>query len=90
VQRALSATPSFDVEQTFGQYSQSRTLLDGGGALNEAKTLAGRASVSYDARQSNRDFVQNRLAAFSGTLAWAGRRNFNHALEAASVLAAGT
>lgn len=70
VPRALSATPSFGFEQTLGQYDQSRTILEGGGALNNDKTLLGRASASYDTGKSNRDFVENRLAAFSGTLAW--------------------
>lgn len=70
VPRALSATPTFGVEQTLGQYDQSRTILEGGGALNSGKTLLGRATASYDTAKSNRDFVENRLGAFSGTVAW--------------------
>jgi iron complex outermembrane recepter protein len=70
VPRALSATPSWGFEQTLGQYSVLRTLLEGGGALNAEQTLLGRTNVSYDAAKSGRDFVENRLAAFSGTLAW--------------------
>ena len=70
VPRALSATPSFGFEQTLGQYSLSRTLVEGGGALNEEKTLLGRASVSYETSKSNRDFVEDKMGAFSGTLAW--------------------
>lgn len=70
VPRALSATPSFGLEQTVGQYSLSRTLLEGGGALSADNTLLGRVNVSYDSAKSNRDFVDNRLAAFSGSLAW--------------------
>jgi iron complex outermembrane recepter protein len=70
VPRALSATPTFGVEQTLGQYSLSRTVLEGGGALNGDKTVLGRATASYDTSKSNRDFVENKLGAFSGTLAW--------------------
>ena len=70
VPRALSAEPRLGLEQTIGQYGLSRTVLEGGGALNADKTLLGRASVSYDKSGSNRDFVVNKLAAFSGTLAW--------------------
>ena len=70
VTRELSPTPRFGFEQTLGQYSQSRTVLEGEGALNEGKTFLGRVNGSYDTAKSNRDFVENRLAAFSGTLAW--------------------
>lgn len=70
VPRALSPTPTFGFEQTIGQYDQSRTIVEGAGPLNGDKTLLGRASASYDTAKSNRDFVENRLAAFSGTIAW--------------------
>jgi iron complex outermembrane receptor protein len=70
VPRALSAAPKLGLEQTIGQYGLSRSVLEGGGALNEDKTLLGRASLSYDRSKSNRDFVENKLGAFSGTLAW--------------------
>ncbi|MCX7056892.1 MAG: TonB-dependent receptor, partial [Proteobacteria bacterium] len=70
VTRELSSTPRVGLEQTLGQYSQSRTVLEGEGALNEGKTFLGRINGSYDTAKSNRDFVENRLAAFSGSLAW--------------------
>jgi iron complex outermembrane receptor protein len=70
VTRELSPTPRLGFEQTLGQFSQSRTVLEGEGALNEGKTFLGRVNGSYDTAKSNRDFVENRLAAFSGTLAW--------------------
>ncbi len=70
VPRALSAMPGFGFEQTLGQYGLSRTVLEGGGPLDEAKTLLGRASVSYESAESRRDFVEDSLGAFSGTLAW--------------------
>jgi iron complex outermembrane receptor protein len=70
VPRALSATPSFGFEQTVGQYGLSRTLFEGGGALNEDRTLLGRASLSYEKSDSSRDFVEDQLGAFSGSVAW--------------------
>ena len=70
VPRALTATPRLGFEQTLGQYGYSRTVVEGGGALNADKTLLGRASLSYDKDGSSRDFVVNQLASFSGTLAW--------------------
>lgn len=70
VPKALSVTPRLGLEQTIGQYGLSRSLVEGGGALNAEKTLLGRASISYDQNPTNRDFVENKLAAFSGSLAW--------------------
>ena len=70
VPRALSAESRLGLEQTIGSYGLSRTVIEGGSALNADRTLLGRASVSYDKGGSNRDFVVNKLAAFSGTLAW--------------------
>lgn len=70
VPKALSAQPRLGLEQTIGQYGLSRTVVEGGGALNSEKTVLGRASASYDKSKSNRDFVQNQLGAFNGTLAW--------------------
>jgi iron complex outermembrane receptor protein len=70
VPRRLTATPHLGLEQTLGQYGLSRSVVEGGSALNADKTLLGRASVSYDLNRTNRDFVENKLAALSGTLAW--------------------
>jgi iron complex outermembrane recepter protein len=70
VPRALTAEPHLGLEQTLGQYGLSRSLVEGGGALNADQTLLGRASVSHDRNKTNRDFVDNKLGAFSGTLAW--------------------
>jgi iron complex outermembrane receptor protein len=70
VPRALTKEKHFGFEQTIGQYGLSRTAFNGSGALNEDKTLLGRFSVSNDQAKSNRDFVENKLNAFSGTLAW--------------------
>lgn len=70
VPKALSPDSRLGLEQTVGQYGLTRTVIEGGGALNADKTLLGRASLSHDAGGSNRDFVVNRLTAFSGTLAW--------------------
>ncbi|WP_374411396.1 TonB-dependent siderophore receptor [Hydrogenophaga sp.] len=70
VPRALTAAPYLGLEQTVGQYGLSRSLVEGGGALNGDQTLLGRVSVSYERNDSSRDFVKNRLGSFSGTLAW--------------------
>ncbi len=70
VPRALSATPVASIEQTVGQYGLSRTVLEGGGALNDDKTVLGRANLSRDRAKSNRDFVENRLDALNLALAW--------------------
>jgi iron complex outermembrane receptor protein len=70
VPKALSAQPWLGFEQTLGQHGLSRTVVEGGGGLNTDNTLLGRASLSYDKSKSNRDFVQNQLSAFNGSLAW--------------------
>lgn len=70
VPRTLTAAPYLGLEQTIGQYGLSRSVVEGGGALNADRTMLGRASVSYDRNKTDRDFVQNKLASFSGTLAW--------------------
>lgn len=70
VPRALTKEKHFGFEQTMGQYGLSRTAVNGSGALNDDKTLLGRFSISHDQAKSNRDFVENKLDAFSGTLAY--------------------
>ena len=80
VPKALSAQNRLGLEQTFGQYGLSRSLIEGGGALNADQTLLGRASLSYERSDSNRDFVENRLGAFSGTLAWVPKADTRVAL----------
>jgi iron complex outermembrane recepter protein len=70
VPRALPLANEFGFEQTLGQYGLTRTLVEGGGALNAERTLLGRASVSYNATDSARDFVTDRVGAGSGTLGW--------------------
>lgn len=80
VPRALTAAPYLGLEQTIGQYGLSRSLVEGGGALNADRTVLGRASVSYDRNSTKRDFVENKLASFSGTLAWVPDRHTRVAL----------
>lgn len=70
VPRALTSVSQFGFEQTLGQYGLSRTAVNGSGALNSDKTVLGRFSISHDQAKTNRDFVENKLGAFSGTLAW--------------------
>ena len=80
VPRALTAVPYLGLEQTIGLYGLSRSLVEGGGALNADRTVLGRASVSYGRNSTKRDFVENRLASFSGTLAWVPDRDTRVAL----------
>jgi iron complex outermembrane recepter protein len=80
VPRTLTAAPYLGLEQTIGQYGLSRSVVEGGGALNAEQTVLGRASVSYDRNKTDRDFVENKLASFSGTLAWVPDRDTSVAL----------
>jgi iron complex outermembrane receptor protein len=66
----LSSTPELAIEQTLGQYGNTRTVLEAAGPLNEARSVLGRASVSYQAADSVRDFVTDRVGAGNATLGW--------------------
>lgn len=70
VSRSISSVPQFSVEQTIGQYGLSRSGIEMSAPLNEDRTLRGRAAVSYFTTDSIRDFVEDRLGAFSGSVAW--------------------
>ena len=70
VTRAVSGVPEFSVEQTLGQYSLSRTAIEASSPINEDRTLRGRVAASYYTSKSIRDFVQDKLGAFTGSLAW--------------------
>ncbi|GHC92985.1 ligand-gated channel [Pseudorhodoferax aquiterrae] len=70
VTKPVSASPHFGFEQTIGQYGLSRTAMEATGALNAEKTLRGRVSGSYNTADSIRDFVEDRLGNFTGSLAW--------------------
>lgn len=68
--KPISSAPELGFEQTIGQYGLSRTAVEASASLNAAHTLRGRVAASYDTANSIRDFVQDRLGAFSGSLAW--------------------
>jgi iron complex outermembrane recepter protein len=70
VERQTQAKPMFSFEQSLGSYQLSRTTLEAAGGLNSDASLKGRAAASYSKSGSNRDFVQDQLGAFSGTLTW--------------------
>lgn len=70
VPKPVSAAPEFGFEQTIGQRGLARTAIEASGALNTDQTLRGRVAASYYSADSIRDFVQDRLGAFTGSLAW--------------------
>lgn len=70
VTKPTSGVREFSVEQTVGQYSLSRTAVEAGGSLNEDRSLRARIAASRYRTESIRDFVEDRLGAFTGTLAW--------------------
>ncbi|MEQ1780154.1 MAG: TonB-dependent siderophore receptor [Hyphomonadaceae bacterium] len=70
VSRPFSETPRFSAEQTVGSYGLSRTSANGATTLDADKTWRVRGSASYYTTDSNRDFVEERLGAVSGGVAW--------------------
>ncbi len=70
VTKPITSVPSFSVEQTLGQRSLSRTGIEASGALNADRTLRGRVAASYYTADSIRDYVEDKLGAFSASLAW--------------------
>ncbi|CAN5447764.1 TonB-dependent siderophore receptor [soil metagenome] len=70
VSKPISTVPAFSFEQTIGQYGLSRTGIELSGPLDEGRTLRGRAAASYSTSGSIRDFVEDKLGAFSGSIAW--------------------
>ncbi|MDY0071640.1 MAG: TonB-dependent receptor plug domain-containing protein [Thauera sp.] len=70
VSKPISIAPAFGFEQTIGQHGLSRTSLEASGALNTDRTLRGRLAASYYTSDSVRDFVKDRMGAFTGSLAW--------------------
>lgn len=65
-----SSVSSFGFKQTIGSYGLSRTTLEATGPLNADGTLLGRVSGTYYTTDSIRDFVEDRLGAFTGTISW--------------------
>lgn len=70
VTRPIASVPSFGFEQTIGQYGLSRSSLELSGPLNDERTLRARAAASYATSNSIRDFVKDKLGAFTASLAW--------------------
>lgn len=70
VSKPIGTVSALSLEQTVGQYGLSRTALEASGALNDDRSLRGRVSASYDTAGSIRDFVKDKLGAFSAALAW--------------------
>ena len=70
VSKPISRVSALSFEQTIGQYGLSRTTIEASGGLNADKTLRGRIAASYYTSDSVRDFVKDRLGAFTGSLAW--------------------
>ena len=70
VTKQISSAPEFGLEQTIGERSLSRSSIEVSSPLNEDRTWRGRAAASYHTSNSIRDFVKDRLGAFTGSLAW--------------------
>lgn len=70
VTKPISNISELSVEQTVGQRGLSRTSIEASGALNDDRTILGRVATSYYTSNSIRDFVKDKLGAFSGSLAW--------------------
>lgn len=70
VTKPIGTVSALSVEQTLGQYGLSRTALEASGSLNDDRSLRGRVSASYYTADSIRDYVQDKLGAFSAALAW--------------------
>jgi iron complex outermembrane receptor protein len=70
VTRQPQAERAFGFSQTWGSHGLSRTALDLTGALDAQSAWRGRVTLSYDDNASSRDFVEDRLANLSASLAW--------------------
>jgi len=70
VTKPISSVSELGFEQTIGQRGLSRTAIEASGSLNADKTLRGRLAASYYTADSVRDFVEDRLGSFTGSLAW--------------------
>jgi iron complex outermembrane receptor protein len=70
VSKPIGTVSELSLAQTVGQYGLSRTAIEASGALNEDRSLRGRVAASYYTSDSIRDFVQDKLGAFTASLAW--------------------
>lgn len=70
VTRQPQAERGFRASATGGSFGLWQGAAEVFGALDQDQHWQGRAAVSHDDNASNRDFVENRLTAFSGAIAW--------------------
>lgn len=70
VTKPISSVSELSFEQTIGQRGLSRTAIEASGSLNADQTLRGSVAASHYTADSIRDFVEDRLSSFTGSLAW--------------------
>lgn len=70
VSKPISSVSELSFEQTIGQRGLSRTGIEASGSLNGDRTVRARVAASHYTTDSIRDFVKDRLTAFTGSLAW--------------------
>jgi iron complex outermembrane receptor protein len=70
VTRQPQAEAGFSASATGGSFGLGQGSVAVFGALDQDQHWQGRAAVSHDDNASNRDFVEDRLTAFSAALAW--------------------
>jgi iron complex outermembrane receptor protein/outer membrane receptor for ferric coprogen and ferric-rhodotorulic acid len=68
VRKRPRAEKHFDFTQSIGSWSNFRTEIDGGGALNEAGTVRGRVVAAYTDRHSFIDLVHSRAPMLYGVV----------------------
>ncbi|MBX3022946.1 MAG: TonB-dependent siderophore receptor [Bdellovibrionales bacterium] len=71
VSKSISARRLTSFTQTVGSYDLVSSSLETTGALNESKSLSARVGGSYSTSESVRDYVEDKLSAFSAGLQWA-------------------
>lgn len=70
VSKPISSVSELSFEQTIGQRGLSRTGIEASGSLNADRTVRARVAASHHTADSIRDFVKDRLTAFTGSVAW--------------------
>lgn len=70
VTRQPQAERGFRASATAGSFGLLQGSAEIFGALDQRGQWQGRAAISHDDNASNRDFVEDRLSAFSAALAW--------------------
>ncbi len=70
ITRHPQAERGFSASATGGSFGLLQGSAEVFGALDQDQHWLGRAAISHDDNGSNRDFVEDRLSAFSAALAW--------------------